>query len=826
MEKKIKTNIKNYNNLSKKGINPFRINENYYSSKRLGIFDYGDNTNMKKKHLSDRKLLKLSFNENQKNQRRKTIKETKNINIIKLKTNINNVNIISISSINNENIIRWKQILYNHNRAFSITQLNESKNYNDDQKILNQNDNNVNNFYNSDDIDLIKKDVVRTRVNETKIIKNYDKNLELLIKYFINENKVKYKQGLNEVIGAFLLLKYSNVKEDFTFSEIYNLLNGFINLFIFNYYYEESIYSIKNSFSLLSLLLKYHSPEIYNIFDKAMVCPEMYATSWLLTVFAYKLKLNTLFYFWNKIILENDQLIMHYLIVALLLYKKNCFKDNDIGSIPIIINRLSIETEQDIDQIYKCAIDLRSKTPYSFRLFAQKLDVLKHKSKQHKVKYDLYHPDQLICLPILPSEIFYICYKNIIKCPDENHIKNNYIKENCEHCDMKIVKDINYILFDLRISEKGKFDSNSEKTGFLPQMIMIDQKELKDDNFINIINNRFNDVKDKYHFIFMISKIDLLNIDNSDNNNNKVFEYKKEKDNKDLSHKGVKVIKLDKKFTKKVSFNDKNNIKEYDNLKKLLLYLIDNNYKYISYIYGGFEKIHNEIMNNTNNNIYSEINLLNHNDKKCYICKSNKKMSKAHSPKISKVSLISKNILKSISPKKHSFMSKTLKEEKEELNSIEIIKNDIINSNCLTNNNSKKDINENKIITIDEVNKMISNTQYFAGPCRFINSQNKNISEKNNDNQGLLIIYNMKLYAIKTSIYNNKPMQIINEILLCNLKDLKIKSKLYAHIDFINNKVNKNGKKNIKESLIVKFNYEQDSEKFLSSINKAKKINS
>ena len=51
MEKKIKTNIKNYNNLSKKGINPFRINENYYSSKRLGIFDYGDNTNMKKKHL-------------------------------------------------------------------------------------------------------------------------------------------------------------------------------------------------------------------------------------------------------------------------------------------------------------------------------------------------------------------------------------------------------------------------------------------------------------------------------------------------------------------------------------------------------------------------------------------------------------------------------------------------------------------------------------------------------------------------------------------------------------------------------------------------------
>ena len=122
---------------------------------------------------------------------------------------------------------------------------------------------------------------------------------------------------------------------------------------------------------------------------------------------------------------------------------------------------------------------------------------------------------------------------------------------------------------------------------------------------------------------------------------------------------------------------------------------------------------------------------------------------------------------------------------------------------------------------------MISNTQYFTGPCRFINSLNRNSNEKNDDNQGLLIIYNMKLFAIKTSIYNNKPMQIIHEILLSNLKDLKIKSKLFVYIEFINNKTNKYGKKNnIKNNLIVKFNYEQDSVKFLNSINKAKKNSS
>ena len=799
MEKGPKTNITKteYNHI-KKNVNPFRVNENnYYISKKLGIFDFNDNTNMKNKHFSDRKLIKINFPENK---RRKTVIEKikkNNINdLIKLKSNINNVNLntnsISITTINIKDIYKWKEILYNHNQTFSITQLSESKTHNDDDKILNQNETDDSYILNnSDDLDVLKKDVIRTRVSETKSIKEYVNILEILIKFFIKENKAQYKQGLNEIVGAFLLLKYSNIKEDITLSEIYNLLNGFINLFVYNYYYDDSIYSIKNSFSLISLLIKYHSPEIFNIFERGMIFPEMYATSWVLTVFAYKLKLNTLFYFWNKIILENDQLIIHYLIVALLIYKKNIFMNIDIGSIPIIINKLSIETEKDIDIIFEKAINLRKKTPYSFRLWAQKLDVLKHKSNQHKIKYDMYHPDTLIALPIFPSEIFYICYKNIIKCPDENHIKNINIKANCEHCDMKIEKEINYILFDLRILDKGKFEKNNEKSGFLPQMIMIKQKELNDDNLINIMNNRFNEVKNKYHFIFITSKIDCLN-NNKENN----FDIKK-KHEKENKHKGeLKVIHIDKKYTKKYTHSEKNNIKELNNLKQLLLYLIENNYQYISYIYGGFEEIHNQIMNNNKKiNSYNEINLLNHDDEKCYICKKNKKNLKTLSPKVNKINL------KSLSPKKLFSTSK---------NKIKENKNEIKIQNKIESNN--------RIITLDEVNKMITNAQQFAAPCIFINKENKNIDVKNNDNQGLLIIFENKLFAIKTPTYNNKPIEIIYEILLNNLKNIKIKSKFYIHIHF-----NKNGTKNQQECLIVKFIYEQDLEKFLNSINKAKK---
>ena len=801
MEKKAKTNFpKKENNYIKRNVNPFRMDEKYYSSKKLGIYEFNsDNQNTKKKHLSDRKLMKINFQEGK---RRKSIVEThklttinENENVTKLKSSIINVNIIKLPNINKRIIYKWKEILYNHNRAFSITQLNENNNYNDDEKILNQN-NNEDNVNNLEDFDVIKKDVIRTRVGETKLIKDYVKILELLIKFFIKENKVKYKQGLNEIIGAFLALKYSNIKDDITLSEIYNLLNGFINLFVFNYYYDDSIYSIKNSFSLISLLIKYHAPEIYNIFEKAMIFPEMYATSWLLTVFAYKLNLNTLFYFWNKIILENDQLMMHYLTVALLIYKKNIFINLDIGSIPIIINKINIETEQDIDTVFKMALDLRQKTPYSFRLFALKLDVLKHRSTQHKAKYDLYHPDTLISLPIFPSEILYICYKDIIKCPDENHIKSIHFKANCEHCDMKIEKDINYILFDLRILEKGKFESNNEKTGFLPQMIMIKQKEINDDNLINTINNRFSEVKNKYHFIFMTSKTECLNTNKPENaffdieNNN-------EKNNKN-KRREAKIIKLDKKMTK-------NDIKENDNLKNLLLYLIENNYQYISYIYGGFETVHNEIMNNfQKTNLYSEINLLNHNDEKCYICKKNKKNVKTLSPKVNKINKLN---IKSLSPKK-IFLSTKLKDNKNDIN--------------IKTQNQNKIENINRIITIDEVNKMISNSQNFAAPCQFVSSEKPNLDEKNKDNEGLLILYDNKLFAIKTPIYNNNPIEIIHEIPLNNLKTVKIKSKFFAHINFINCK----NMKNTKEILIAKLKYELDSEKFVNSVNNAKKVHS
>ena len=577
--------------------------EPHFSSKNNKIFDLNDN------EFNCILYSNINFENSDMNNsiKRTTIMPCMPSNDIN--QNILKFNKIKIRTIKESNINQWKAVLYNHNRTFSITQLNESIYYNDDSKIFNQNEQNYINEF--DEMDIISKDAIRTRCAETRLIKDYIKNIEALLRFFVKENKIKYKQGLNEIAGAFLLLKYSNIKH-MTFSEVYNLLNGFFHLFVFNYYDDKTIYSIKNSLSLLQLLLKYHAPDLYNAFEKSMLFPEVYGTSWILTAFSYKLSLNKLFYLWNKLILDNDQLMIHYFFAALLIYKKNSFINLDEYSLPLALTRLNIGSEKEIDIIYNYASNLRKQTPYSFRHFAYKLDILKHKSNNHKIKYDFYRPDILVSIPIFPSEICFICYNNLIKCPDENHIAVKTF--NCEHCSMGIKKEINYILLDVRINE-----SNSLKNGILQKMNIMDQKELKDENLLNILKDRFSQNKDKNHFIFMNSKSGNL-IDQDSNFNTTNLKPKKSKTVKNEDVEGIQ-----KK--KKLSQKEKNYEKEENLLKRIAKFLIQNNYKYISYVYGGFEAVHNEILNKKNK-IYSKIKMLNHIEEKCEICKNTTKISK------------------------------------------------------------------------------------------------------------------------------------------------------------------------------------------------------
>ena len=325
-------------------------------------------------------------------------------------------------------IERWTQILLNKDTSFLSQPLN------DDSEILNT----INDLPYQH---VIQNDVKRTRVKERIIMGSFMEYLEFFITYYCKTHKIKYKQGLNEIIGPMILLKY---KINISLNEIYNLITAFINFFLTNYYREEKFYALNSSLSLLTLLLKYHIPLIYNIFDYAMILPQMYGTAWIMTLLSGKLNLNILYKLWDYLISINDNMFIYFIIVALLKHNSDKITGADINVIPKVLTQLSINTLDELNVIISLALDIRNQTPYSFHILGHNLHIYSPNINKLQESYEQYKPETLTALPIFPSEIFYITYKDVVKCPDTSCSKG-IAYHHCELCEMKVVKNINYI---------------------------------------------------------------------------------------------------------------------------------------------------------------------------------------------------------------------------------------------------------------------------------------------------------------------------------------------------------------------------------------------
>ena len=650
---------------------------------------------------------------------------------------------------------------------------------------------------------IISSDIPRTRCREKKLVNSFPSLTQYFINYYCTENNIIYKQGLNEVIAPFILIKYK--LPNISVHEIYNLFSGYINTFAPNYYYEKTFYSLKNSLCLLTLLLKYHAPIIQNLFDKIALNPEMYGTNWLLTTFCGKFKIHLIYHLMNKIIIEDDPLILHYLIVSILIYKKNLLIRSDLTMVPVAISSISIESIEEIDEIFNEAIKLRENTPYSFRILANMLEIFKCYCEDPKAIYEKYRPDTLLTLPIFPCEIFYICYNGMTNCPDSNCknntknknenenedevIKNinNNLKVKCEYCDMNIKKDLNYILLDLRILE---FEGQDETAGFLPRVIKIEQKILKDEHFTNSMVQRFNDDKGKSHLIFMATKTEFFN---EFEDNVYVESSSKEKNFFNIHYRVDKEI--NKELAEKMSLKEQLILKEYDNMKKLLLSLLENDFPYVSFIYGGFEAIHEEI-NQYNTDIY----LLNH-DENCEICKI-KQNSSWFSEQISQLEAFfkkSKTFMKRFNNDKD-------KDKKENNNS---------NINRISTNNNKQrnsdKLKRKKYLNMDGLSQLIDNYENIIKYCNL--KQYREQEFKKNDNKGMLVI--QKYYLIILKDLNNEKIEQIDKIMLKFIENVEIKKKNNIIINFLDNE-------NEAFSLSVVFSSEQEAKKFLKEINEKK----
>lgn len=130
---------------------------------------------------------------------------------------------------------------------------------------------------------IIKTDVKRTRVIDREGITEFEDDMQRLLIFFCEFNTIDYKQGMNEIMGVFYLMRHNTHIELYT---IYNVFSMFIDVFFTNYYYEKTIYALQSSIAIVELLLKYHEPDLFSLFNKSYVTSQMYTTNWILTTYA------------------------------------------------------------------------------------------------------------------------------------------------------------------------------------------------------------------------------------------------------------------------------------------------------------------------------------------------------------------------------------------------------------------------------------------------------------------------------------------------------------------------------------------------------------
>ena len=491
-----------------------------------------------------------------------------------------------------------------------------------------------------DSFQTILNDSKRTRVKERFNFTDFETVLQKMLVYFCKLNNIEYKQGLNEVLGPFLLLKVKIPK--LKLSKIYNLFTLFIDYFFSNYYYEIELFSFRCSISLVNLLLKYHEPSLYSLFKENNISPEMYAINWLLTTYANKNSLEITYTLWDTMLEENDQLFMHFMVIAFLLHHKKKFIETDGSSIPVFFSKNQIGTKELLTEIVKSAREIRKNTPVSLRLLVKNLEIFKSRTTRVKDMYEKYCPEQILAMPVLAEELLsnVNLKKRNIPCLNEkcdnffmkDEIKyiNDEDKEKnlstyCEICrNYNLKNNLKYIIIDLRNKNDSQIKDSitNEGTFIFINNDILSQETLNKGNPGEVLTEQINKLKsdsnEKIHIVLMTN--DTENYDEYEYNYQEIQIESKKSKILNILNTTINNIKkkIDEQMNKKEIKQEKYlqikmQIKQYELIKSILNYLLENEYPYISYILGGYKSLHDMC-------IKYNIPIIKHKPNNCYLC--------------------------------------------------------------------------------------------------------------------------------------------------------------------------------------------------------------
>jgi hypothetical protein len=223
--------------------------------------------------------------------------------------------------------------------------------------------------------DQIEKDVQRTRPGLARFKQPAVRGALLrLLSLFCERAGVSYIQGLNELLAPFVLLADTGGNPRIVYALFAEFITRFAPWMLDTS--ESRVFDIlKRAFKYFGRLLLYHDPELFWLLENNMMTPDLYATSWFVTLYARNFTVETVLALWDLLLLEDNPLGTCFFGLALLISKRDQLLAIDPSRLPETLMMLRANTPDEVRVLWKVANTLRAvHTPPSFqRLMSDRL---------------------------------------------------------------------------------------------------------------------------------------------------------------------------------------------------------------------------------------------------------------------------------------------------------------------------------------------------------------------------------------------------------------------------------------------------------------------
>ena len=176
---------------------------------------------------------------------------------------------------------------------------------------------------------------------------------------YCKRHHITYKQGMNYLLAPFFFLT-SPPLSSHSRRRLLSLYSGFIATFVPNTFSDDEFGSLQCVFLLFRHLLLYHDPQLCAHLDANEMGPELYASSWFITLYANRCKMEVVLFLWDVWLIDcvDDPLLHYFVSLALLIANRAAILKEPSVSLPELLTKLAIGNKKDAHTLVQRAKQL------------------------------------------------------------------------------------------------------------------------------------------------------------------------------------------------------------------------------------------------------------------------------------------------------------------------------------------------------------------------------------------------------------------------------------------------------------------------------------